>query len=92
MQSNFSASDFSDQTARSLEAEFAQITQQHTRRDRIKSFIKQNLTALLNFLTGEQQHRDGTTQWTVYDPRNDQRQVFDSQQAVRSWLEQRYYR
>ena len=98
MQSNFS--DFSPvrPSAQSLEAEFARITQQHKRKS-ISTLLQTTATALLNFLTGQQtlsikarQQADGEMQWIVYDPHTHQRQVFDSQQAVRTWLEERYHR
>ena len=53
---------------------------------------------LLDFLTGEdalsvrkQQIAHGKTIWTVYDSTTDTRRTFESQQAVRTWLETRYY-
>ena len=97
-------SHYSSNSSQSLEAEFAQVSQQHNRREKIKTTLQQSLTALLNFLTGAQtltvrsrriknkQHPNGKTQWIVCDPHNEQYQVFDSQQAVQTWLEQRYYR
>lgn len=55
--------------------------------------------ALVNFLTGQQAFsirekrlKTGESKWIVYDSRSDTRRVFDSEAAVRSWLEQRYYR
>ncbi len=54
--------------------------------------------ALLDFFTGQQtlsirkkQLKNKTIQWIVYDPHRDSRHVFDSEAAVRDWLEQRYY-
>jgi hypothetical protein len=54
---------------------------------------------LLDFLTGqqqisirEQQWADGTLHWCVYDPHAHSYHIFNSQSAVRAWLEQRYYR
>lgn len=35
--------------------------------------------------------RDGQVLWAVYDPVTNYREVFASEQAVRVWLEQRYY-
>lgn len=52
---------------------------------------------LIEFLTGQsepsirkKQTADGSVQWIVYDPQSNQRSVFDSEQAVRVWLEQRH--
>ena len=62
------------------------------------SWIKEWLHSLLNFLTGSQSlnivqrsHADGTVQWIVHDSDAKHPRVFDSEQAVRVWLEQRYY-
>ncbi len=53
---------------------------------------------LLDFFTGSQRLSvrqrslpNGTLQWIVYDPDAERSRVFDSEQAVRAWLEQRYY-
>ncbi len=61
-------------------------------------WIKAWLHSLLNFLTGSQtlnivkrSRPDGTVQWIVYDPNTEHPRFFDSEQAVRVWLEQRYY-
>jgi len=55
--------------------------------------------ALVNFLTGKQtlsikekRLQNGERQWHVYDAPSDTHRVFESEHAVRSWLEQRYYR
>lgn len=55
--------------------------------------------SLVNFLTGKQtlsvrekRLKSGERQWRVYDAHSDTHRVFDSEAAVRSWLEQRYYR
>lgn len=69
----------------------------------IKTSLVNSLKAIGNqlvyFLTGTQtlsvrakRLKDGSMQWTVYDP--DQRTChrFDSETAVRSWLEQRHTR
>ena len=62
------------------------------------SWIKAWLYNLLNFLTGEQtlnivqrSHADGTVQWIVHDLDAEYPRVFDSEQAVRVWLDERYY-
>ncbi|MEL6490348.1 MAG: hypothetical protein AAFV85_12040 [Cyanobacteria bacterium J06634_6] len=98
MHSHFSSSS-ADSTAYSLEAEFEKIVQQKRGIGRLNGWFKQGLGSLLDFLTGQQTLsirtevlRDGTRRWTVYDPERNRRQVFYSQQAVRTWLEQRYYR
>ncbi len=94
MQSNFLS-----KPAGSLEAEFRQVSQQYQGIGCLKVWLQQGSTALLNFLTGQQALSlrvktlvDGKQQWTAYDPATDTRRVFDSRQAVRTWLEQRYYR
>ncbi|MGB7085999.1 MAG: hypothetical protein WBD47_10625 [Phormidesmis sp.] len=53
----------------------------------------------MNFFTGKQtlsirrrSRSNGTTQWIVYDPHRNDRHVFDSEQAVRAWLETQYGR
>ncbi len=62
------------------------------------SWIKAGLHSLLDFFTGSQtlnivqrSHADGTVQWIVHDPDAKHPRIFDSEQAVRVWLEQRYY-
>lgn len=64
-----------------------------------KSIWQQWGLSFVNFLTGKQTLsvrekilKHGERQWIVYDSRSDTRHVFDSEAAVRSWLEQRYYR
>jgi hypothetical protein len=53
---------------------------------------------LLDFFTGQQrlsiraQRRNGTLQWSVYDPQTQHHRLFSSQAAVRAWLEKRYHR
>ena len=86
-------------TALSLEAEFDRLVRRQRKVERVRGWLKESAIALINFLTGQQslsirakQLRNGEIQWTVYDPTTDGRYVFDSQQAVRTWLEQRYYR
>ncbi|MGB3295382.1 MAG: hypothetical protein WBB01_20560 [Phormidesmis sp.] len=62
------------------------------------SWIRDWSGRLLDFLTGSQtlsiqqrSHSNGQVQWIVYDPAADFRRVFDSEAAVRVWLEKRYY-
>ncbi|PZO22242.1 MAG: hypothetical protein DCF25_03330 [Leptolyngbya foveolarum] len=49
--------------------------------------------ALLNFLTGQPQiairskYVNGALRWTVYNPSTDTLKQFDSEQAVRAWVE-----
>ncbi len=83
----------------SLESEFRQVSQQYRGIARFGVWLQQSGTALLNFLTGEQALSirvktlaNGRQQWTVYDLATDTRRVFDSQQSVRAWVEQRYCR
>lgn len=97
MQSRFS-SNSSSANSLSLEAEFEKIVRRQ-RRSTCNSWLKKGATALLNFLTGQQTLSircktltNGKTQWIAYDPTTHSRHVFDSQQAVRVWLEQRYHR
>ena len=61
-------------------------------------WLRLAMSALVDFLTGRSQLSiraktlpNGQQQWIVYDPEQDIRRTFDSQQAVRAWLEQRYY-
>ncbi len=88
-----------------LEAEFAQITcRQRISLPQSKQSTGRNRRYhrwgryLLDFLTGQQQlaireqQRNGQCQWAVYDPETQRRHVFNSQSAVRAWLEQRYHR
>jgi len=98
MQSNFS-SKTSASSSSSLESEFRQVSRQSQGLARFSVWLQQSGTALLNFLTGQpalsirvKMLADGRCQWVAYDPATDTRHVFDSQQAVRTWLEQRYHR
>lgn len=82
----------------SLEAEFERIVRRQHRSVQ-NSWLKEGAIALLNFLTGQQTLSircktlaNGKTQWIAYDPTTHSHHVFDSQQAVRVWLEQRYHR
>ncbi|MGI8934174.1 hypothetical protein [Leptolyngbya sp. BC1307] len=88
----------SELTPGSLEAEFCQVVRQGRLRSRQKR-IRQWAKAVIDFLTGQQTlsirkqlSADGTVQWMVYDPDSGSRRLFNSEQAVRVWLEQRYYR
>ncbi|MGB7488295.1 MAG: hypothetical protein WA901_19035 [Phormidesmis sp.] len=98
MQSNFSLKT-SVSSSSSLESEFRQVSRQYQGLARFSAWLQQSGIALFNFLTGQQvlsiqvkTLADGRQRWTAYDPATDTRHVFDSQQAVRTWLEQRYYR
>lgn len=59
-------------------------------------WLRDLLTALLKFLTGEQslsirtQKSDKGTQWIAYDALQNVRYVFTTEQALRIWLEQRH--
>ena len=52
--------------------------------------------ALIDFLTGKPniairpKYVRGALQWTVYDPRMDELHSFNSERAVRAWLEERH--
>ena len=88
----------SELTPGNLEAEFCQVAHQsrlHSRQKRFREWTK----AVIDFLTGQQTlsirkqlSADGTIQWRVYDPDSDSCRLFNSEQAVRVWLEQRYHR
>ncbi|MEL6354283.1 MAG: hypothetical protein AAFR58_21415 [Cyanobacteria bacterium J06627_28] len=63
------------------------------------NFLKTIGSQLVCFLTGTQtlsirskRLKNGTVQWMVYDPNTGRCYRFDSETAVRSWLEQRYCR
>ena len=77
-----------------LRCKHAHLIDRSEKKSRLSRFAQ----ALLEFLTGEntlsikkQQSAQGETIWTVYDCATDTRRTFDSQQAVRVWLETRYY-
>jgi hypothetical protein len=81
---------------------FEQLIQQEaTSTTRQKSAFSQALinfgSRVVNFLTGEpeiriwQKTRNGHSVWFAYDPITDKKQRFDSEEAVRQWLECRYY-
>ncbi|HEY9735948.1 MAG TPA: hypothetical protein V6D06_06680, partial [Trichocoleus sp.] len=59
--------------------------------------IQRLLEALLNTLAPSQQprvscfERHGQTFWSVYDPISRKTEQLDSEEAVRIWLERRYY-
>ena len=80
---------------RQAEKNFNQETCSNRRQtDRIREWLGQ----LLDFLTGSQtlsiQQRslpNGRTQWSLYDPNANTALTFDTEQAVRVWLEGRYY-
>ena len=79
----------------SLEAEFRATLKRNHHRDKQP---KRWFHYLIEFLTGQsepsirtKQIADGSVQWIAYDPQSNQRRVFDSEQAVRVWLEQRHY-
>ena len=62
------------------------------------SWIREWLGQVLDFLTGSgglsiQQRSlpNGRIQWIVYDPDAKDSRTFDTEQAVRVWLEGRYY-
>lgn len=81
--------------ARSLEAEFTQVLRSRRKQEQFSNWKKRFVRSLINFLTGTQaisvreQIKNGSVQWTVYDPHREVRKVFYSEQAVRVWLEQR---
>ncbi|MEO0771008.1 MAG: hypothetical protein AAFY72_16570 [Cyanobacteria bacterium J06649_4] len=94
MQSPLSDTDLS----RSLQASpFYTPRGQQAKGDR-SSWLRRVGTAIVDFLTNQPQLSvrvktlpNGQQQWIAYDPEQDIRRTFDSQQAVRVWLEQRYY-
>lgn len=78
----------------SLEAEFRAVVRKgRSRYGQKKSWAEY----LIDFLTGrtelsirQRQARDGSTQWIAYDPKTDRRYLFDSEKAIRVWIEQRH--
>jgi len=81
----------------SLEAEFYRITRKRSQPH--QSVLKSWAQVLIDFLTGaqplsirRQTQKNGTFQWIVYDAASDTRCVFDTEQAVRVWLETRHQR
>ena len=79
----------------SLEADFESVVYKRQQRARSNQWPKRLCVALLNFFTGQQTlsirqvTKNDQKQWIVYDPSKDERKVFDTEQAVRSWLETR---
>ena len=90
MQSNFKP----QPTVLSLEAEFQSILK---RSGPPVQQPKRWFHSLLDFLTGkteisiyQRQTLSGFQQWIVYDSQVNRHSVFESEQAVRVWLEQRH--
>ncbi|MEM6449611.1 MAG: hypothetical protein AAF703_04770 [Cyanobacteria bacterium P01_D01_bin.105] len=89
---------------KSLETEFRDILSQRYPQRQSRSWLKQVKSALLLFLTGQQtisirkkiinQQKTGDSEvkWIVYDSLNNRRNVFETEQAVRVWLEQKPHR
>lgn len=99
MQSDFYSRTPATRTpAISLEEEFRHVAERSRRRSgRCRGWLEH----LLDFLTGKEavsiRHRqvvnetgEFTNQWIAYDPYSDSRCVFDSEQALRAWLEHRH--
>ncbi|NJM96048.1 MAG: hypothetical protein HC800_01475 [Phormidesmis sp. RL_2_1] len=64
----------------------------------LESWLKQLGKHIVDFLTGQptlairpQQLATGQVQWIVFNPHDNSRHVFTSEQALRAWLEARYY-
>ncbi|NJL87929.1 MAG: hypothetical protein HC886_21235 [Leptolyngbyaceae cyanobacterium SM1_1_3] len=63
----------------------------------IAQLLAQAGTTLLNLMTHGDQPRisvrevNGAEIWHAYDPVSNRRAVFNSEEALRSWLEDRYY-
>ena len=87
-------------SAGSLEAEFrdvlsrsALLSQRTNRRLVRDNWTKRLGIAVLNFFTGQQTLSirqsviNGSRCWVIYDPQRDVRRVFETEQAVRAWLE-----
>ena len=92
----------------SLESEFYRLVRtrsQHSRsqhklsRQQVRAVVGQITQQILAFLTGQaslsirkQLTPDGHWQWIVYNPQTNVRHTFESERAVRIWLEQRHLR
>ncbi|MFK8181807.1 MAG: hypothetical protein AB8B99_00435 [Phormidesmis sp.] len=82
--------------AHSLESEFRRVVSYKQQQPKQPHRRKQFLSALLNFFTGQQtisirpKMNNGKMQWIVYDPHQNVRVVFETEQAVRIWIEQRH--
>lgn len=84
-----------------LEAPLQQLLNQQHRFSASKALTWRQrwVKSLVNFLVGaqtisitEKLMPNGSSRWIVYDPSSDTRHIFTSRAAVRTWLEQRYYR
>ncbi|MEL6468838.1 MAG: hypothetical protein AAFQ74_03855 [Cyanobacteria bacterium J06623_4] len=92
----------------SLESEFYRLVRTRARqshsqrqlsRQQIREIISQITQQILAFLTGQtalsirkQLTPDGHCQWIIYNPQTNTRHTFESERAVRIWLEQRHLR
>jgi len=72
---------------------------QTQQRSRLKSRLGQVAMALLKFFVGSREpqiatkyDREGNAYYSVYDPIDRSHQTFHSEEAVRAWLDGRYYR
>ena len=81
-------------SSHSLESEFYRIVNGRALRRSQK--LKRWVQALVDFLTGaqslsirEKMLKNGTSLWIVYEPISDTRLAFDTEQAVRVWIETR---
>lgn len=68
-------------------------------RSRLQSRLGQVAVTLLKFFVGSREpqivtkhDRDGNAHYSVYDPIDRSHQTFHSEEAVRAWLDGRYYR
>ncbi|MGD1866672.1 MAG: hypothetical protein ACFB0D_19145 [Phormidesmis sp.] len=84
-------------SSHSLEAEFHRILRKRSYQHQGR--WKQWTQRLFDFLTDTQPlsirqktRRDGSSQWIVYEASSDTRCVFDTEQDVRIWLEERHKR
>ncbi len=72
------------------------VVMRQPREGSMPGLLEQCVIALLNFLTGrqmlsiKQQQSGRKDEWVVYDSQAGTRHVFDSEQAVRTWLEQKH--
>ncbi|MEO1446691.1 MAG: hypothetical protein AAFV46_10730 [Cyanobacteria bacterium J06635_11] len=82
-----------------LESEFHQVLSRYGLVPKKRAgWLRRCGQLVLDFFTGTQTlsinkiaSKNGPFEWRVYDPMSRTRHVFNSEQAVRTWLEQRYY-
>ncbi|MGF1567091.1 MAG: hypothetical protein ACFCVD_03285 [Nodosilinea sp.] len=70
---------------------------QQSMRQEFLEWLQQRSQRLISSMTDStnpqiRQLRDGDLRWRAYDPISGQRASFSSENELRQWLEQRYYR